>query len=776
MFRKIFLITSMLFLAISVSASPYDDIDWSVYTNPNYASGIALEDSLIWMSTTGGIVRFNINDSTSTVITSEHGLKGNYTTDVAVDSQGNKWIGTKNNYLNKYYSDNSWRIFAEFEGIVNPMITAIEIKDNTLWAGTSDGASSINISNDSGTPIPELDGMRVNDIFSDNVGNVWFGTLNGIQKKDSSGVWSSHLEDYIITSISQDFMDGIWVGTEGNGIYLLKSGETDWISLAPANSIIRKIVAMDSSMWVATGKVSQIQPDIRCYTYAAQSQSWDYTSCKQGISITGNGVFDFLKDNAGNIWTATWGSGFAKWNGEMWHEYPINSIAGNRVTGLYYDEGEQELWLASRKPDSQEDGKRIPGGASRLPFGSDEWIVYRAEDGLYEDVNNFDTSVRDVVVDQNGIKWFTGWLQGVSSLDDLNTLDKEDDIWSYFHLDNSGLISEAIRQLSLDSANRLWVCSHAWHQPNYDDGGLNAYIQDEEVWLHFGRAEGIPGGGTELRIDCYNFRHDQGNLFWAASTGGLVAIDYGVDLQDKSDDEAIVFASALDNPSVNDVEITGDIVWIATKGSFYRLDHNGTIFNKADDEWQQISSLQVNSVRADPEGNIWLATDAKGLVVFNPDNWEESWTEFGVINSPISFNRCHEVALGEWTETEKEVFVATELGCTKLTISAPAPEVHISSVPCPNPFIPSEGHTHITFENLQPDVTVNIYNLAGELVAEGEGDDITYGTFCDGHSEGYRWQWDGTNEHGKTVASGVYIYFVDKGDGISEKGKIAIVR
>ncbi|MDI6704535.1 MAG: peptidoglycan DD-metalloendopeptidase family protein, partial [bacterium] len=82
----------------------------------------------------------------------------------------------------------------------------------------------------------------------------------------------------------------------------------------------------------------------------------------------------------------------------------------------------------------------------------------------------------------------------------------------------------------------------------------------------------------------------------------------------------------------------------------------------------------------------------------------------------------------------------------------------------PNPFKPSKGHTEIRFERLTENVTIRIYNIAGELVRMEEN--IITGFF----------DWDAKNDYGKNVASGVYIYVIIDNEGRIKKGKIAIIR
>jgi len=83
----------------------------------------------------------------------------------------------------------------------------------------------------------------------------------------------------------------------------------------------------------------------------------------------------------------------------------------------------------------------------------------------------------------------------------------------------------------------------------------------------------------------------------------------------------------------------------------------------------------------------------------------------------------------------------------------------------PNPFVPSRGHTAITFfGGSLPYSTIRIYNKAGRLVRtlrETKGRSTL--------------EWDATNEDGKKLASGVYIWVLS-GPAGKDKGKFAIIR
>ena len=80
----------------------------------------------------------------------------------------------------------------------------------------------------------------------------------------------------------------------------------------------------------------------------------------------------------------------------------------------------------------------------------------------------------------------------------------------------------------------------------------------------------------------------------------------------------------------------------------------------------------------------------------------------------------------------------------------------------PQPFLPAVD-SRLVFGGLPQNSTVRIYNLNGGLVRALD-DDVVGGLF-----------WDGTNEAGESVASGVYLYIITSDVG-RRTGKIAVVR
>ncbi len=89
------------------------------------------------------------------------------------------------------------------------------------------------------------------------------------------------------------------------------------------------------------------------------------------------------------------------------------------------------------------------------------------------------------------------------------------------------------------------------------------------------------------------------------------------------------------------------------------------------------------------------------------------------------------------------------------------PENPFNAIVYPNPFRKAQ-HSHIYFDDLPEHVKIKIYKITGQLVAELEGSG--------------KIEWDVTNQSGKYLASGVYIYLIVDNFGRQSIGKLAVIK
>ena len=98
-------------------------------------------------------------------------------------------------------------------------------------------------------------------------------------------------------------------------------------------------------------------------------------------------------------------------------------------------------------------------------------------------------------------------------------------------------------------------------------------------------------------------------------------------------------------------------------------------------------------------------------------------------------------------------------------ISSVMPEQFELSQNFPNPFNPV---TEITFQvQKASNIEINVYNLNGQLICNLVNEVKNIGT--------YSVKWNGTDNNGKAVPSGVYIYTM-KADNYSTSKKMTLIR
>ncbi|HOX29289.1 MAG TPA: Ig-like domain-containing protein, partial [bacterium] len=99
----------------------------------------------------------------------------------------------------------------------------------------------------------------------------------------------------------------------------------------------------------------------------------------------------------------------------------------------------------------------------------------------------------------------------------------------------------------------------------------------------------------------------------------------------------------------------------------------------------------------------------------------------------------------------------------------------------PNPWNPSQTRTLCFAANLSgtPEISATVYDIRGKTVRELYASAATVGTLAPDGTQKNLVCWDGANNGGRQLASGVYMYKLTATDGagaISTTGKFSVVR
>lgn len=296
--------------------------------------------------------------------------------------------------------------------------------------------------------------------------------------------------------------------------------------------------------------------------------------------------------------------------------------------------------------------------------------------------------------------------------------------WTAHHSDKlcntwtSGTTGASVRgayqnltDLTFDQRGALWTVNDNWAIPVigiYKDGGFAVYSS-------FANQDAAPLAPVWLR----RFKEDRdGNLWFGSSIGPLMLPA-----------EEINYAPG---PALT-----------LTQVKIPRDDGSGL----AD---YLLADIPASAIAIDGSNRKWIGTYGAGLYLISPDGTQQI-AHYTAENSLLLSDDIKDIAINDNTG---EVFIATSKGLCSYLSDATAPAETMTKetvIAYPNPVPP--GYTGlITITGLTFDADVKILTATGALVRAGR-------------SNGGTFTWDGRDEKGRRVASGVYNVATATQDG-----------
>ena len=252
---------------------------------------------------------------------------------------------------------------------------------------------------------------------------------------------------------------------------------------------------------------------------------------------------------------------------------------------------------------------------------------------------------------------------------------------------------------------------------------------------------------------------DENNRVWIGSrNNGIFVLDYNGTLGNKSDDNWFYFDNnELRSNTINSFELGLDgTVWIGTPDgiNYYSLNSVGSLISPV--------SSEIHCFAVDGFDNLWVGTD-KGIGIFN--FYDYKWEIYNSENSPLIDNNINSI---EINRKNGDVFIGTNSGLSNITTPFKTPDIKYSNVIIyPNPFILSK-HNRLIIKNLTGFSSVSVFSESGRLIRK-----LAYESSFVSGVEGY---WDGKNESGDKVSTGIYIIAVFDAAGNTKSFKVAVIR
>jgi len=500
----------------------------------------------------------------------------NATNIIYTDGNNGLWIcSDKSEQV--FYKKNAtedWKRFelhSELKTQANHITSIIENQPGQIWIGTDHKGLFIydkgkdlfkNIVSDPWVETgPSSNSVKC--LYKDNNETVWIGYnkkgLSFYHESFRNFINFRHPECSDIMSIMEDHLGNIWLGTDGNGLYIKeKKSETIRTLPLPNIAIISILEDRKNRVWIGT-----YQKGLFCYENGKITQ---YTT--KNSKLTSNSIWNLKEDRYGNLWIGPLGGKIQILQSDSDNFSTLTTPFDDTVYALdmFYDGGDK-MYVGT------------VFGLFIIDITNYKKIQYH---GNKKGNQSFpQDQISNIYKDKRGIVW-------LGNNDGLMIWNQKKDTLYYFNKEN-GLCDNAIKGITEDNLNNIWVTTSnglsiltvrptangdfAFSSKNYSvkDGLMNNYFNDRAFCklqnndIVLGNVEGytilnpnkmyekdqstskvifteLTVGNNTIQVDAYydgrklldrsmqltselNFRHDDKLISLEFTTGNLLNAD-----------------------------------------------------------------------------------------------------------------------------------------------------------------------------------------------------------------------------------------------------------
>ncbi len=759
-------LAAVLLSVVSVSAQSVPGLDispplWESFTNMRTVRSLKSNAQGVWAATGGGVLFWDQANQNFKTYKNTDGLSQNDARVIGFDRLGRVWIGFSNGALDVFDpTNNTYKTINEFKengvavldffavgdsmylatsvGVSLYLVKRDEVKETyrnfggviqsdtvrsllvdsrILWAATNSGAARTSLT------LPNLQAPESWTIYT---------TSNGLPSNRVLGFTKFQGRTIAVCSNGlAQFVNNRWESISGGlegavfkQAQAVNENGTETLYIAAANGVYSGTVA---GVWQRVGEVIA---QVSGLTIDARNAVWAGTSSK--------GLFEY------NATSSSWAA------------REPDGPAANSITSIQVDD-DGKVWCTSGLADQ---------AVGFMIYDGQRWHNYGPNDSplIFDDC-------RDIEFLQNGERWIATFGRGITVVKgELGTLQ-----FSRLDQTNSGLVGISgdprfvpVTQIKQDDAGNVWVCNYA-----ASNGNALAVYTAQGIW------RGLSSSFLQISSNLVTLEIEKSETtdrIWVGTntepggSPGVSVLDHRGTVDNTSDD---VHAGTLKGEDgLRSVDIRAIVqdrdgeIWFGTAEGLYFLFSGIARERICTNIAGNLSCLineNVRTVKIDPANNKWIGTSAGISVLSGLDNI--SFADITVGNSALVSNIITDVA---FNRKNGDVWIATTNGISRLRTSFTEPREDLSALNgYPNPFILASEGSRFVINNLSANSEVKIYSIDGRLMRKFRREEVP----------GAQVVWDGRDDNGESVPSGVYLFvaFI-KETGTSAVGKVAVVR
>lgn len=551
----------------------------------------------MWFATYDGLNKFDGYDFTVYQHDEEnsHSIGNDVIRTCIVDSQGRLWIGTGEG-LSRYDAakDSFYNFYYQKKGKNLPISSIVEINEKRLllFSSKEEGLLLFDTETQQFSDSPlhaSLASIQLSSINKQG-DDIYIGSFNGayvysISQKTLKNIMPQILAGKHIRPILKESPTKLWIGTEGDGLFLVNPQTHDIVNFShtpgkkgciSSNYIRALTLDSENKLWVGTINSLNI--------YNERDNSFqNYTS---DLSISGSlsqtSVRNIFMDSQGGMWLGTYFGGIN-------YYHPLK----NRFHNIQFKTNENSLNNSIVSCITEERGKGIwigtnSGGLNYYNKYTESFTYYTMNEGLESN------DIKALYVDEKNNLVYIGTHTGGLSILHRNTGQIET-------LNNREIKNIYVIEPTLDG--ELWL------------SGLNILLRFNPQTKTFTRIEKQADGQPMIPERIVTTLRDSKRRLWLGGEKGLAVH------QEKNNEltasPVLPAESPLNNKYINCIhEAHNGIFWIGTRSGLYRFDES----KKETKQYTTRHGLPNNVIHAileDSSGKLWISTN-KGLSCMQP--------------------------------------------------------------------------------------------------------------------------------------------------------------
>jgi PAS domain S-box-containing protein len=350
-----------LWVATSEGLARFDGVRFVTFdkrTHPEMRDaqiGAIVEDrkGRLWIATANALLKKD--GEVFTRYTAADGLPLGAIFGLAVDHDDTVWVSARDG-LKRIRRDRIERVTDGPLNAPTPFTGRVYVaRDGAVWVGTAAGAFVLRSGRWSSVPLPGHARVPlVRSIGEDHLGNVWFGTNDGLDRIGPSGPLHYPTTNAFpgpITYILEDSDHNLWLGTSDRGLHRLRDGRLETFGSQEGLTGVRVtaiVEGREGELWVATN-LSGLN----------RLRDAPLVAFTRNEGMGANVVGPIAEGPPGVMWFGTAEGGVTRYDGKSFRIFTMkDGLTSNYIPSILIDH-EQTLWLgaASRGLDRLRDGK-----------------------------------------------------------------------------------------------------------------------------------------------------------------------------------------------------------------------------------------------------------------------------------------------------------------------------------------------------------------------------------------------------------------------------------